>query len=38
MVVARAIIAFCVIMVILFFALGRKDMVDIPNLNRMSQT
>lgn len=33
-----AIIAFCVIMVILFFALGRKDMVDIPNLNRMSQT
>ena len=27
-----ALIAFCVIMVILFFALGRKDMVDIPNL------
>ncbi|WP_270229180.1 Stk1 family PASTA domain-containing Ser/Thr kinase [Lactobacillus paragasseri] len=33
-----ALIAFCVIMVILFFALGRKDMVDIPNLNKMTQT
>ena len=32
-----AIIAFCVIMVIIFFALGRKDMVDIHNLNMMIQ-
>lgn len=31
-------VAFCVIMIILFFALGRKDMVDIPNLNKMTQT
>lgn len=33
-----AAIAFCVIMVILFFALGRKDMVDIPNVNKISQS
>lgn len=33
-----AAVAFCVIMIILFFALGRKDMVDIPNLNKMTQT
>ena len=32
-----AAIAFCVIILILFFALGRKDMVDIPNLNKMTQ-
>ncbi|WP_289760148.1 Stk1 family PASTA domain-containing Ser/Thr kinase [Lactobacillus taiwanensis] len=33
-----AVIAFCAIMIILFFALGRKDMVDVPSLNKMSQT